>query len=219
MTRAIDYFEGFRNAAKRATSFLLMRATELNDPVARMAASTLAVDLDIHMYDDCDPKNPEARTDPAVYPPTSEIPRTMPEALLMIRQLTSERDIARKFCSAAAHDYLHMINFLESNTTFDGTPYQKVMRETAFEVRNTGKFLKAISDGSMDSVVFEDELTMNKRLIEVLRGLIRDQREVLLDAHSAMMTYCEMNDATSSTMARIVDIVAESEEDAALAEA
>lgn len=218
MTRGIDYIEGFRNAAKRATSFLLLRSTELREPISRMAASTLAVELDLHMYDDLDPDNPEAKSDPAVFPPKASIPNNMPEALLTIRHLTTELEIARKFCSAAGDDYFRMINFLETNTSFEGTPYQQPMRETAKEIRDTGKFLKAIAAGKMDSVVYEDELTKSKRQVDMLRGIIRDQRDLLIEGHNAMMTYCQMNEATADIMARMVDIVAETEDEAGLAD-
>ncbi|WP_315921488.1 hypothetical protein [Mesorhizobium sp. SP-1A] len=218
MTRTIDYVEGFRNAALRACSFLQMRATQLQDPASRMAASVLAVDLDLHMYDECDPDHPEAQSDPAVYPPDVPTPQNMAEALLMIRQLTTERDVARKFCSAAAHDYMLMIIFLETNTTFDGTIYQEVMRDTAKECRDNGRFLGAIADGKMDSVVYEDQLTMCKRKVSALRQMIRDQRETLIKASNSIHTYSEINENTIETMRLISDAVVESQEEAEMAD-
>lgn len=218
MTRTIDYVEGFRNASLRACSFLQMRATQLTDPASRMAASVLAVDLDLHMYDECDPNHPEAKSDPAVFPPDVREPQNMAEALLMIRHLTTERDVAHKFCSAAAHDYLYMINFLENTTTFEGTIYQDVMRDTAKECRDTGRFLTAIADGKMDSVVYEDELTMNKRKVSSLRQMISELRETLIKASTSIHTYSEVNENTIEIMRLISNAVDESHEEAKMVE-
>lgn len=90
---------------------------------------------------------------------------------------TTERDEARRYCSAAAHDYETLIALFESES---GHPFEAAFRDAAKECRASSEFLRLAAEGRVNGTVYEDELTSTKVARDHLRAAldqIADTRE------------------------------------------
>lgn len=212
MTQSADYTAGFKNASKRATSFLYMKANRLHDPASRIAASVLAVDLDIHLNEDCDPNNPEAKNDPVVNPSIATPPKDMSEALLQIMQLQNELDAVKKISLNAASSYKHFIDLIETKLSNNGFPdvlMAAIVRECIIKARE----LELISMSKIDSVSYQDELTVARMRIHNLRRQLEDNLKAMQSASEAIKQHAPLNEETSKAMSELADAAEEIEDE------
>lgn len=86
----------------------------------------------------------------------------------------------REWCSAAAHDYQRMHDFIASADAFVGTSIEGVFASTLRELSESSEFMKNAAQGFADGQLYDDELTKCRDEIKILRR----HRDDLLEANN-----------------------------------
>lgn len=92
-----------------------------------------------------------------------------------LEQVTKERDEARRYCSAAYHDYVAL---------FDGVSNAEnahLYPRTIADLRQTSEFMKLASEGKENGSIYEDELTTARCRAEVLQAEVEKLTAALQD--------------------------------------
>lgn len=101
-----------------------------------------------------------------------------PALISRAEKAEEERDLLRKYCSAAAHDYSEFLSLMENSMEGEDTsiPVLESFAELAREFKESSEFMKMAAEGREVGHIYDDELSQAKSKKQKAEDLLEEVR-------------------------------------------